>query len=316
MSTRLLCQLAMAGVLLALAPAAAAQTATSPQCQTLHTYVSVLKPDGHALTTLTAADFEAETGGKPAQVTAAALHVPEHRVFVLLDHSGSMSGDRWNVAVALARDLDHMLPAKMPIGIYWFDTGLHQLVPLTRDHNYVDRELKTFLLTGPAPGSRTQILDAVDQVLKAVPTHHAGDIVYVLTDGEDNHSIENFGEVAKALAASSTRLFAGELQYGEPGEFRPEDLRQTELRRSAEKSGGSFFKLGQDIYQFDEEQFQLARRANFAMFESMVGDYELSLISGVPIAKPEKLKLHVHPRSAITDKIKMVYPEAILPSCP
>lgn len=72
---------------------------------------------------------------------------------------------------------------------------------------------------------------------------------------------------------------------------------------------------GQDSAQVDDREFQLARNANFAMFQSMVGDYELTLTCGFPLTKAEKLRLRVHPKESRA-KIKMVYPEAILPSCP
>jgi len=315
MNTRLVCQLALRA-LLALSPGAFAQTASSsPQCQTLHTYVSVLKPDGHAFTSLTAADFGAEAGGKRAQVTAATLHVPDHRVLVLLDHSGSMQGPKWAVAIGLTRDLIALLPPKVPIEIEWFDDGLHQLVPLTRDHRYADALLNTFLRAGPAPRSRTHLFNAIMEALKTLPTHHPGDVIYALTDGEDNDTFVKTTDIAAELMRSSTRLFAALLQYSEPNEMN-EYLRGAQaLERIAQETGGDYFLGREPVGEVDEEVLQPARKANFALFESMMGDYSLTLVSPMALAKEGRLRLHVHaPKPG--EKMKIVYPEEILPSCP
>jgi hypothetical protein len=203
----------------------------------------------------------------------------------------------------------------MPIGVDWFDDGLHQLVPLTHDHQYADALLNTFRLAGPAPANRTHVFSSIRQVLTTLPTHHPGDIIYVLTDGEDDDTREGIGDITAQLMHSSTRLFAALLQYSEPGQVNDYLQSAQALERIVQGSGGDYFLGREPAGQVDEEVLQPARRANFALFESMIGDYKLTLRSGMPLPKAERLKLHVHsPKPG--EKMKMVYPEKILPDCP
>jgi hypothetical protein len=228
-----------------------------------------------------------------------------------------MQGSKWEVAIALARDLSRLLPPKMPIGIDWFDNDLHVLVPLTHDHEHVDEALNSFVLAGPAPMGRTHLFEAIHELLNALPTHRGGDVIYLLTDGEVDSSTET-SAIAKELSTSSTRLFAAILRYHKPSELGLDPLRLPELetKRAIVRSGGTYFELGDNAYGIDDAQLQTARQANFQLFQAMLGDYELTVIQDTALSKPERLRLRVQPRSALNDKIRLFYPGEILPSCP
>ena len=75
---------------------------------------------------LAASNFVAELNGKPAQVESSVRDPLRHRLVILVDHSGSMSGLRWHIAREATLALLNRLPTQIPVQVIAqgdFDVG-------------------------------------------------------------------------------------------------------------------------------------------------------------------------------------------------
>jgi uncharacterized protein YegL len=119
-------------------------------------------------------------------------------VFVALDRSGSMSGERWTTAItSLNEYIENLKKEKIEgdVSITAFDTFNGQLGLTTRLEDIVKNQsiayfepLKTDVLS---PGGGTPLYDAAGIVMdRALERNSDRTIVVILTDGEENDSKE------------------------------------------------------------------------------------------------------------------------------
>jgi len=119
-------------------------------------------------------------------------------IFVALDRSGSMSGERWTTAIESLNEYVKGLQKEKvegDISITAFDTYHGQLGVTTRLEDIVENQsiayfepLKPDVLT---PGGGTPLYDAAGIVMdRALERNSDRTIVVILTDGEENQSKE------------------------------------------------------------------------------------------------------------------------------
>jgi uncharacterized protein with von Willebrand factor type A (vWA) domain len=122
----------------------------------------------------------------------------ELSVFVALDRSGSMQGERWSTAVtSLNEYISNLKKEKIEgdISITAFDTYNGQLGQTVRLEDIVDKQSIAYFepldINVLHPGGGTPLYDAAATVMdRALERNSERTIVVILTDGEENASKE------------------------------------------------------------------------------------------------------------------------------
>ncbi len=157
-------------------------------------------------------------------------------VGILFDVSGSMGGDKIKKArTALSR----FVAASHPMDEYFliaFNNRAELLLDRTRDSDAVLQKL-----TLVQPGRNTALYDAVYLGLERVTRgSHQKRALLIISDGQDNSSRYNFGEVRKLMKESDVVTYAvGILDRGDAGSLGMQG--QAFLDELASVSGGKSF---------------------------------------------------------------------------
>src|SRR5258706_3126616 len=180
-------------------PACAQQDA----CQHRSIPVSVARNDDFPVPPLRNTNFEGTYRNKPVRITSAAISYEPPRVVLLLDVSGSMrdrrSESNWNFMVDIAEDLLSRMPAAAEVGLGFFSDELEPVASPTTDRKTLTDHLEG-LRSRTQPIGRTALSAAILNSLKMFDGPHLGDIIYVITDGEENKSKVPMAQVAQILA--------------------------------------------------------------------------------------------------------------------
>jgi hypothetical protein len=191
-----------------------AQQALSSPLGTRSMVVNVVDARGNAARDLTKESFRLRLNGKPAAVLDAQYSLAPHRVVVLLDISGSMTGEeatkKWRVAREAARDLLAETPSDMPIALLTFSVTVRDVFDFSQGRSAITK----WLNEGPGQRpklkypARTALFDAILAGLRLLQPIQPGDSVYVITDSGDNASRASASQTKKALLQAGVRAFA------------------------------------------------------------------------------------------------------------
>jgi VWA domain-containing protein len=136
-------------------------------------------------------------------------HSPR-RVIVLLDSSGSVlsSPFAWRVYVAITRNLVTNLPNGATAKVVVFADQIDMVIPVTDDHAKLDAQLKP--LEAGWGYFRKPRASALWDAMKAASDMYGepknGDVLYVLSDGDDNASRIRFNDVETKLRSKPIEL--------------------------------------------------------------------------------------------------------------
>lgn len=180
-----------------------------PQTCQLDLWVSVVDTHARPIPGLSAADF-ATAQPKGASVTEAAP-APPQRVEILLDQSGSMRGpdgqhiDSWKYTEDITLALLHALPPTVQVGLAGFTDKFVWL----EDFRPPDAEFRRVLdsaFHGSQPYGSTSFLDALAASLSRPDALRPGDIIFALTDAEDNSSRISLKQTVQQLLQARVRI--------------------------------------------------------------------------------------------------------------
>lgn len=171
----------IAGVLLA-AQAAPQQPIFRGGGESVRVFATVTDRDGRLVTTLTRDDFEVRDEGRPQPITTFDNSPRPIRLIVMLDVSGSMSGN-----LPLLRAAAEQLFARLqPDDAARLGSFGHEVVispSFTRDA----KELRAALPAAIAPDAPTPLWRALDDAMSAFsPQTEERRVVLVLSDGKDS----------------------------------------------------------------------------------------------------------------------------------
>ena len=292
-------------------------------CSEVQIYASVLGAKGRVVAGLRRENFTAQINGQPARITGVDYTPQAHRAVILLDHSGSMSWMRWRVIQQASFEVLQLIPEGIPVSVHSFDDRPRQLVSLTADRKLVTSSLQQFLSSSAAPvRGRTALFDAIDAALSSLSPAQPGDLILVVTDGEDNNSRMDAGKVQKKLLNSETRLFAlllgseivgtPAVRYGTP-----------ETEQMVERSGGVVARLpvedgdgrhSQPPKLTQEEQNTISQVSTW-LVQNMIDSYRLTLMPAQLSSDRGKLRLQVTaPQSE--GKFRIAAPATVAVKCP
>jgi VWFA-related protein len=201
--------------------------------------------DGQPVTGLTASAFELRDGNVTRPVELVAVETLPLTALLAFDTSSSVEGEK---LVALRRASEAFLDGLRPadeIGVVAFSHEVLWLARPTHDRDEVRRALATCRARGG-----TSLWDGLHAALGLLPPQ-VRSLVVVFTDGEDNMSWLDEGQVKAAAQRSNAVIHAVGLRPGGPDPSTagphavpstPPELEQVRaLRQTAELTGGRFW---------------------------------------------------------------------------
>ncbi len=242
--------------LLALAVAAAAVTLEAQQTtvfrsatQSVPVYVTVVDESGHLVIDLTRDDFEILDNGRPEAISQFSNAIQPIKVVMMLDMSGSMTGNLQLLRNAAVQMFTRLLPDDLArVGSFGDRITLSD--KFTNDQNELIRALWTQL----TPGGETPLWAAINVAMTALGHSDNRRVVLVLTDGRDTSnfwsgttgSSSTLPAVVKRAQVEEYLLYAIGLQSrGAIGRFGRgmDDEPDPGLRDLAAETGGGYFEL-------------------------------------------------------------------------
>lgn len=169
---------------------------------------------GRYVSALTKDAFTVTDNNKPQEITFFSDSDAPVSVGIVFDVSGSMGGDKIRKARTA---LERFVASSHPSDEYFliaFNNRAELLVDRTRDANLVLQRLQLV-----RPASNTALYDAVYLGLERVTRGaHQKRALLIISDGQDNSSRYNFGEVRRLMKESDVVTYAiGILDRGDSG---------------------------------------------------------------------------------------------------
>jgi VWFA-related protein len=221
-------------VLLALAPAQAATPTFAARVDAV--YVDVFVTDGRRpVAGLAAADFELRDNGVRQEVELVAVEAMPLATFLVLDASGSVTGDKLAQLHSALRTFVGKLRPEDEAALLTFDHEIRMLMPRTRNRDALVGAIDKVL-----PGGSTALFDALYAGAQ-LATGRERALIVLFTDGEDNSSWFDAGQLRRVLEQSNTLLQTVGVVPLEPRTPVPDTPHVRLLRQLAEVTGGRFW---------------------------------------------------------------------------
>ena len=218
--------------------------------QTVPVFTTVIGPDGRLVTNLTKDDFEIYDDGRPQPITVFGNETQPISIVVMLDTSGSMSGNLRLLKEASVQLFTHLTPLdKARIGN--FGNRITVSPHFTNDQN----ELIRWLWTDIEEGGPTPLWGAVNVGMTALEHVDGRRVVLVFTDGFDatSRQMVTLHDVTTRAQAEGFMVYGiglwsrgawgrrgGNGRGGTMSRSQPPD---PGLRLLAEETGGGYFEL-------------------------------------------------------------------------
>lgn len=160
--------------------------------------------------------FAATYRGKSVRILSVAQDHGPRRVVILLDASGSMMPVH-QFAFDVADELLDQLPQGVQVMAVIFAKEEAATSTFTTDRQSVRQQLKTLRDDRRLPKlvkkGGTALLQAIEGTLSSFPNPQDGDLIYVISDGDDNSSNLNWRKLDEQLLQRGIRLFAMRVQW-------------------------------------------------------------------------------------------------------
>jgi von Willebrand factor type A domain len=172
--------------------------------------VNILVPQSTTAPALTADDLRAKLDKKPVKIFSVLPDEPPHRIVVLLDSSGSVLShpEVWRAYLAIAKNLVTNPPEGTSAQLAVFGDRIDMVITATNDRAKLDSQFKS-LEAGwgffKKPRA-TALWDALKHASDGFGSPRQGDVLYVLTDGDDNTSRFKFDDVENDFRSKPIKL--------------------------------------------------------------------------------------------------------------
>jgi hypothetical protein len=144
--------------------------------------------------------------GEEAKIVSFSLDMAPRRVVLLLDTSGSMAGEGpnvWQLVPELGAYAVDTIPSDASVAV-----GTIGDVPnIGEFRNRLQAGERALALTRKSMRGPTPLLDSIHMAILKLGYPHFGDVIYLVTDGGDNHSKLTETQILRELAEHGTRIF-------------------------------------------------------------------------------------------------------------
>ena len=286
--------------------------------------VSVIDKDGKIVAGLTAENFRGKFRGKRVKIQTVNSDFESRQVAILVDVSTSMSDYPrvHEAAWKAAHDAATILSARHAVSLLTFTDKVVQEVGFRRGRKALLERIGVLASRPSRVEARTAIYGAVRDVLTYLPEISFGDVIYVITDADDNQSQIDWQELEPALARRGVRLFyvclptaPAPMEAGLLGEM------AVDCRRLAEASGGRGYSPpgGRLLYPsaqliFPSLSVEKVIEEGRKLIPLMENLYTIELELPFVVERSGKWKLEVvDERGKKMKGVKVIYPRLLVP---
>ncbi len=160
---------------------------------------------------LTPQDFQASIHNRALSIQSVRRVVGPNRVLILLDASGSMTsnGAKWVPTINMAKRLAETIPESSPVALVLFSTETYLIVNFDESRATLTDRINALPRVDwrKLKQQRTALLDALKYSVSLLGTTLHGDAIVIISDGDDNASMENEVQLQETLLTSETRVF-------------------------------------------------------------------------------------------------------------
>ena len=206
--------------------------------QLVSVFATVTDAQKRLVPSLTQEDFEILDNDKPQPIVFFQNEVQPITVVVMLDTSGSMTGNIALLRAAAAQFLIRLLPAdKGRVGA--FNDKIQFSSRFTSDRDELVSGVKELDY-----GNGTKLWDAVAASLDELKGIEGRRVILVFTDGDDTASSVSFGKVVDRARAEEVMVYAIGLESTYfNGQRTVRTSPDSGLRKIADETGGGYFEL-------------------------------------------------------------------------
>ncbi len=205
--------------------------------KTVSIYTTVTEAGG-LVTGLARDEFEVLDNGKPQPLTVFSYEVLPITVVVMLDTSGSMTGNLGILKEGAEQFLLRLLRGdRARVGD--FNDKIQMLSSMSGDRDELIASLANIDFGYP-----TRLYDAIAEGLNELREIEGRKVVLVFTDGDDTYSRTRFGTVLDRAQVEEVMVYAIGLQGQDYSHGRlVRTMPDRSLKRLAEATGGGYFEL-------------------------------------------------------------------------
>jgi hypothetical protein len=258
---------------------------------------------------MTLQDLVVKVNGKLVSLVSVAVDSRPRRAVILLDTSGSMRGesDHWKLPLDVAMHVARSVSSNTQLAFLTFDDAVHNVIDFSGDNSAVLGQLNR-MSDGEAFSKKdiqghTALYDAVYYGWQLLKNSSSADLLFVISDGDDNKSSLKLEALERILIGSGVRLFAVRMRdlTNLPRARRLDEMGSPRvLAEIAEKTGGEVFgpvgfRLGGYIhFAFSNYNYSAKTKVEDALiwfYEGMLQSQALEI--QLPAAIPTKEFLEV-----------------------
>jgi hypothetical protein len=233
---------------LAVLSGAGSLQAQTDQCVRRSVPVNVVNDRGQPVTGLTEDNFTASIHHQPVKIVSLVPDGTARRVMIVLDASGSMTGEKrmWHLYLAVGRNFVAPIPEGTLIGLVVFSSKIEENIPLGTSKKSLQDELARL-----DPGTRalpkglrqTALWDALEAAASEFDKPQQGDAIYAITDGGDNASKTSEKPLGEELLSRGIRLFTFSVDPSAGPKTPEESNGPTSLMELTQATGGYALRL-------------------------------------------------------------------------
>jgi hypothetical protein len=292
-------------------------------CTTRTVPVSVVDEQWLPVQGLSAANFRGKLRGHDVEILSASIDTRPRRIVLLLDASGSMIGDGWETEKSLSEDLIRSAPPRASIAQMAFSETVLDTADFARDPRALLERLAALVKVCEQPRKtrRTALYDAIASARGTLEVPDFGDVIYVVTDADDNKSRTKPKKVEDQLLTAGIRLFAVVIgpQFSTRGRA-PENEGTYQLHSMVEAAGGNVLTYP---YEATSQPYPYIKAKTSAdavnlvlqrLYQQMGEFYRLDLRLQETVDKPTKWKLEViDAKGKPNRRVDVHYPQRLMP---
>lgn len=281
-------------------------------CPSLVIPLNVFTRDGLLARSLSLDNLVIKIDGKEAKLNSVGLDVNPRRVVLLLDTSASMAGHgpgSWKLVPLLGAYAVDTIPSDASVAV-----GTIAKVPTIGE--FGDRAqagARVLALTRSSIKGSTALFDSIHAALIKLGQPHFGDLIYIITDGGDNHSKLTEPQIVRELSEHGTRVFVLLVSSQQP-RIQEEQLGPAVMEDLAKQSGGHLMVF------YSSSAFS-ANRADLLKTASLIQSdirttYRVEVSYQKKIKKPASVQVrYTGPDQRLAKNSAWIYPRRVGP-CP
>ena len=266
--------------------------------------VNVLDREGHHVSGLASANFQGECRGQPVTILSLSEDTAPRRVAVVVDVSASQEEATVRSWLQAEQLIDSLVP-RNTVALFTVAGTLEKHADLTNDRDALQRALR---------GARTRRLagasslyDGVVQAALGFPGVCPGDVVCLVSDGEDTSSRLSTDAMVSGVTGKGCRVFLVAIVPNRMTLFRP---LYSAWQSITEATGGVMVAMDP----FEKENAGGMAQTTHAVHGAITSTYRLDLWLPRAIDKPRDWKLWVVDSAGMRLKnVRVVYPHRLAP---